>query len=279
MFDLPTSTLRQPLTLPHIGTELLPARSNDTAYQIFIRIPDSDPPAQGFPVVYLLDGDDLFVGAAELLRRTARRPESTGIAPAVIVGIGHAPNADNKARRRDYTSGPCATESVDAATGGAAAFLEFITDQLIPMIEADAKIDPARRGLLGHSLAGYFGLWTLATQAQPFSHVAAISPSIWWNPAALKAPSSATGANVYLAAGEWEDEPAPWQQKLAADPAGLERRKRRDMIGHTHDFADRLARQWPDKTVQFDLLAGEDHATVINPALTRALRFMQQTAG
>lgn len=282
MFDLPSAISWQPLTLPHAWTGAVRAQSNNTRYQVFARFPDRAPPSEGFPVVYLLDADDLFVGVAEALRRASRRPESTGIAPAVLVGIDHAPSnaPGNTARRRDYTAGPCATETTDEPVGGALALLDFITGQLAPMIEDGAKIDPTRRGLLGHSLAGYFSLWALVSRPQAFSHYAAISPSIWWDPAALQIPPASTGADAnrpraYLAAGEWEGEPAPWQRALASDPVGLERRRRRDMIGRARGFADALARKLPADAVHLDLLAGEDHSSVVNPAITRALRFMQ----
>lgn len=281
MFALPGSTSWQPLTLARTWTTRLQAHGNGTTYQVFLHVPASAAQTQGLPVIYLLDGDDLFIGAAELLRRAARRPESTGIAPAILVGIGHAdaPNAaGNSKRRRDYTPGPCATETVNGASGGAAALLAFITEQLVPTIEADMAIDSTRRALIGHSLAGYFCLWALTRQTTAFTHFAAISPSIWWNPAAIM-PQSISGAQLYLAVGEWERDPAPWQHKLASNPAALERRQRRDMIGHVRRLADTCARQWPDRTVQLDLLAGEDHATVVDPALTRALRFVQQTPG
>lgn len=277
MFELPATTSWQPLRLPQAHAGRLQAHGNNTTYRIFLHKPAGPAPPDGFPVVYLLDGGDLFAGVSELLRRASRRPESTGIAPAILVGIGHPNAADDTVRRRDYTPGPCATESIPGPTGGADAFVEFITGQLAPMIEQGAPIDHRRRGLLGHSLAGYCCLRALATQAAAFSHFAAISPSLWWDPAAVQPPSESPGAHSYLAAGEWEADPAPWQQRLAADAAGLAHRRRRDMVGQARELARRLADRWPDSAARFDLLAGEDHATVVLPAITRALRFMQQT--
>lgn len=276
MFDLPTSTNWRTLTLARAWTTQVRAQSNGTDYRLFVAIPEAPAPSRGYPITYLLDGQDLFAGAAEILRRASRRPESTGIGPAILVGIDHAEGTGNQARRRDYTAGPCMTENIDSPSGGADALASFITGQLAPMIEAQASIDPDRRALMGHSMAGFFCLNTLATRPRTFSHFAAISPSIWWHPQAVQ-PETTDGAHVYLAAGEWEGDPAPWQQKLAADPAGMARRQRRNMIGYTRELAETLGQQWPRHRVQFDLLAGEDHATVVNPATTRALRFFQTT--
>lgn len=50
------------------------------------------------------------------------------------------------------------------------------------------------------------------------------------------------------------------------------------MIGYTRELTDTLSHHWPNHAMQFDLLSGEDHATVVYPGLTRALRFIQQAA-
>ncbi|HET7266609.1 MAG TPA: alpha/beta hydrolase-fold protein [Oleiagrimonas sp.] len=278
MIDLPSSTAWEPLALPDAWATHVRARANDTPYRVQIQRPQTPPPAAGFPLVYVLDGHDLFTGVADTVRRASRRPESTGIAPMVVVGIGHEGDTQARAatRRRDCTPGHCSTETVTGATGGAAAFLDFIDRQLVPMIEADIPVDRARRGLLGHSLSGYFCLWAQAVRPDAFACFAAISPSIWWNPATLQTPAaSEPSPRTYLAAGQWEGEAAPWQHTLAADPAGLARRQQRQMIPRTRDLATTLARAHGDDAVHFDLLAGEDHASVVAPAATRALRFMQ----
>lgn len=274
MIALPSSTSWTPLALPGAWTTRIRARANDALYRVQIQLPQGPAPAAGFPLVYVLDGNDLFINVADTVRRTSRRPESTGIAPMIVIGVGRdAPGAD--ARRRDYTPGACRTESVPGTHGGATVFFDFLSTQLAPMIETGLPVNPAQRGLLGHSLSGYFCLWAQAHQPDAFASVAAISPSIWWDPDALRPPAPDPHARTYLAAGQWEGEPAPWQQALATDPAGLARRQQRHLTGRIRDLADALARSRGTDRVRFDLLAGEDHASVVAPAVTRALRFTQ----
>lgn len=280
MIELPCSTAWEPLALPGAWESQVRSAGDGRAWRLLVHQPDGPPPAAGFPVCYLLDGGDLFVSVAEVLRRAGRRSESTGIGPALLVGVGHAPaqGQRERARRDDYTLGP----SVDGqpSTGQAAALLRFLCDELAPRVEADVPINRSRRGLFGHSMAGYFCLHALLSRPQAFSHVAAVSPSIWWDSEALWRCVDAGGLaaavpGLYLAAGQWEGEPAPWQRRLAADPAGLERRRQRRMLAHARGFAERLGGHLPADSVCFEELPGEDHASVLGPAIPRALRFMQ----
>lgn len=282
MNDSHSATPWHPLALPGAWSADIRTHAGDQSFRVLVSRPDGPPPAGGFPVHYVLDGSDLFVSVAEVLRRAGRRRESTGIGPALLVGVDQAdsePNR-NRARRHAYTAGPAAEAGLAGAGGGAPELLAFLCEQLLPMVEADVDVNPARRGLFGHSMAGYFCLWALLRRPQAFSHYAAISPSIWWNPETLRqclsGPDLAAAAPaVYLAHGQWEGQPAPWQQQLAADPESLERRRQRDMPGHLHAFAELLGTGLPAKALQLECLPGEDHASVLGPAIPRALRFMQ----
>src|SRR3546814_8135199 len=62
--------------------------------------PEGDPPSSGWPVLYVLDGEDNFAAFAVAARRLARAGARSGIAPGIVVGIGAGPLAR---RVRDYT--------------------------------------------------------------------------------------------------------------------------------------------------------------------------------
>ena len=111
-----------------------------------------------------------------------------------------------------------------------------------------------------------------------FSHHVAVSPSIWWDaPRLVEGLALAQGTAVRLAlmVGEWEQALSPFQ---AARPEAAEmaaRRARRAMVDRSRDFADRAAAALgPGSEVRFEMLAGEDHASVLAPAMARALRFV-----
>lgn len=121
-----------------------------------------------YPVLYMLDGMQNLrhvAGSAEVLARTGQIP------PLIIVGI----ETDN--RMRDYT--PSAVDEVPYS-GGGPTFLEFITNEVIPHVEANYRTHPFRI-LEGHSLGGLFTADALMRQPDAFDAYVVMSPSFWWN--------------------------------------------------------------------------------------------------
>ncbi|WP_258286092.1 alpha/beta hydrolase-fold protein, partial [Escherichia coli] len=61
-------------------------------------------------------------------------------------------------------------------TGGADAFLHFVTTTLRSAVAQRCRVDPARQALFGHSFGGLFVLYALAHRPDAFSHWIAASP-------------------------------------------------------------------------------------------------------
>lgn len=148
----------------HVGDE----------FEIGVYLPrgyDEDQRAR--PVVYVLDGSVLgepTAGIAELARLDV-----------VVVGVGYDDGFSPDRRRRDYT--PTVDDNYPMS-GGAGEFIEFVTDELIPRIEGDYRVDPARRSLVGHSQGGVGAMGFAFAQdpAAPwFRGIAAVSPALWWD--------------------------------------------------------------------------------------------------
>ena len=106
------------------------------------------------------------------------------VRPLILVGI---PNTE---RRRDLT-GPTSVRSdrkVANVVGGAPLYRAFIKDELIPEINRRYRTTSSR-GIIGDSLAAYFIVETFMLDPSMFDTYLAMSPSLWWNAAALsKAP-------------------------------------------------------------------------------------------
>lgn len=257
-------------------------------WRIFLSHPRGAPPAAGWPVVTLLDANASFATLVETLRRGAARPQATGIDEAVIVGIGYPQGEDFRARRSfDFTVGPSAEAGEGNAApahdvGGRDRFLAFIEQGLKPEIARRLPVDLSRHTLFGHSLAGWFTLDVMTRDPHAFATYVAVSPSIWWDEARLVegltrgelALTQGAPLRLALMVGEWEQALAPWQ---AARPEAAEmaaRRARRAMVDRTRAFAGRAAEALaPSGEVRFELMAGEDHASILAPAMARALRF------
>lgn len=252
--------------------------ANGGAYRVMIAVPDGPPPAAGFPVLYHLDGNAVFASMVEAMRIQGARGAATGVAPGVIVGIGYAVDGpfDRQRRTLDYTppADPAMLgERPDggewSATGGADAFLEVLETQVMPMVARLAPIDPTRRALFGHSLGGLFALHLLFARPGAFARIVAVSPSLWWNGAAMireldarRAALPAARPRVMIAVGG-EEEPV---ETPGEDPHAARRRSHR-LITNARIFAERL----PAET--FRILPGENHGSAVHAALGPALRF------
>ena len=265
-------------------------RSDETglAYEIFVYVPDAPLPPSGFPVVYVLDANSDFVTVAETVRRVARRPRATGIGPSIVVGIGY-PNTqgyDPDRRYFDFTHGPSAcpsgADTPGAACGGQAAYLRVLSEQLLPYIASHFHAHPHRRTLLGHSLARYFVLEALARRPDLFDACISFSPSIWWDREGLRARiaqgcGTREGLRLYIAAGRYEQEIAPWQAPENFSDAYHEMRAARRMVENAREMAGEIEAAFsPDIKVKFELGDKEDHSTVVTTLLCRALRFVER---
>lgn len=260
------------------------ANKSGAAYQVRIWTPQGDAPEGGWPVVYVLDAKAMFGTFVEAIQRSGRRPDATGIGMAAVVGIAHLGEGlfATEQRYRDYTFEPSPLVESTLA-GGGLNFLSFIVDQLAPELSLECGFNPARQSLFGHSLAGYFVLNALALRPDAFCYYAAISPSIWWNPAALTARINALHREavagvrgVLIAVGEWEGQPAPWlastlgEQGLATL---MQRRGERQMIEQANVMADTLRPILGDR-LSYRCFPEEDHASIVMIAIQRSLRLM-----
>lgn len=262
------------------------ANKSGAAYQVRIWTPQGDAPEGGWPVVYVLDAKAMFGTFVEAIQRSGRRPDATGIGMAAVVGIAHLGEGlfATEQRYRDYTFEPSPLVESTLA-GGGLNFLSFIVDQLAPELSLECGFNPARQSLFGHSLAGYFVLNALALRPDAFCYYAAISPSIWWNPAALTARINALHREavagvrgVLIAVGEWEGQPAPWllgPDGLAAEKLAIlmARRAERQMIAQAGALAERL-RPVLTERLSYRCFPEEDHASIVMIAIQRSLRLM-----
>ena len=64
--------------------------------------------------------------------------------------------------------------------GKAAAFLDKLTNEIVPKTERDLGIEDAERTLLGVSLSGMFAVWS-AFNADTFANIISISGSLWYD--------------------------------------------------------------------------------------------------
>jgi predicted alpha/beta superfamily hydrolase len=133
-------------------------------YEVSVYLPatyseSTDP----FPVIYSLDGDNLFLEQADEIEHQQKE--------VILVSI-HA----DSSRRIDYLY-----YDANGAAQSGQDFYNYIVFELIPFVEASFRIDPSRRALEGQSHGGTFAVYSLfidRLDGQYFRTFVAHDPSI-----------------------------------------------------------------------------------------------------
>ncbi|WP_230199490.1 alpha/beta hydrolase [Bacillus testis] len=239
--------------------------SNNTnyTYTVDLFVPEAECPKEGFPVIYVLDGLSYFDLAKKTIELQSKNAAKTKVKPAIIVGINHEKETMRQRRFYDFTA-PAESyqypermqKMIPQAVGGAEDFHLFIEHELKPIIHRDYPVDSGNEILFGHSLGGYYVLWSLFKHTKSFSQYIALSPSIWWNDHELVAyketfiKNGGTCNGLFLAAGELE---------------GF-------MVEDARMMYESLSgRGFP---VAFYEALEENHASVVPTVISRAFRFL-----
>ena len=205
----------------------------DQQFQISIALPKSyangDAANKKYPTIYLLDGNFYFGTVTEMTRVMAF---CDSIPEVIVVGIGYS--MDNSvdqlersfqqlfgSRARDLT--PVSDKEYEerlkermsldyAVSGHAPSFIQFMKEDLIPVVESNYRADGSHRILAGHSLGGLFVLYALFHNTSLFQGYVAASPSIWFGDEAILAIEEDYSQNehdllatLFLSVGEKEE--------------------------------------------------------------------------
>jgi uncharacterized protein len=246
--------------------------SGGEAYRIFVSHPAGEPPAEGFPVLYVLDGNTIFGSFAEARRlQEVSDPE---IGKTLIVGVGYPDGApyDYKRRMKDFT--PPFPDPMPAAetpfakwdVGGQDNLARFLLDDLRSAVAGRYKINLHRQALFGHSLGGLFALHMLYRHPEAFVAIIAASPSIWWNDQGILAEEREFSA--HLASGRTKGALA----RLLLVVGGREETRAEQWD------AGALARRLEPLSAyglrsQYETFGAEPHLGVPTRAITDAMRF------
>ncbi|WP_180126135.1 alpha/beta hydrolase-fold protein [Rhodoferax sp. BLA1] len=228
-------------------------------------------------LLVLLDGNLSAVPAA--LMQHARMERGLGNPPpCTVVGVGY-PDVqfyDRARRTRDYLPPMPMGLDTSAWQGGRAdTFAHFLDASLLPWLEARQGAAFSEVGLFGHSYGGLFALHKLLHQPGRFDAFFSISPSLWWADGWLLdqlpgAVGRCTGRTLFLGIGADE-------RAMPGDDA------QRQALHQERNLQARFARLVAELQAQHlcftaETFAGEDHGSVLYPAISRAVRWLMRPA-
>lgn len=195
------------------------------------------------------------------MKLQSRNSLKTKVEAAIVVGIGHQERDERMRRFFDFTAladvyhFPNRTKGkLDdiQEMGGAENFSKFLEEELKPEIESRYPVNQNKQTLYGHSLSGYFVLWSDLTKRKCFQCYLAVSPSLWWNDEELfrylEEADLKEQRSVYIIVGERE---------------GF-------MVKDAIRFYDQLP---TGETKQLYIAQEENHASVEPTTMSRAFRF------
>ncbi len=229
---------------------------------------------QRYRVLCAPDGDFFVEALGGLLRLLPIASQAPAPLMGVFVGYGndvHQEFADTMQRRtKDLThvDDPEVSQffeemlgGLSMKTGGADDLLDFLTEELMPRIEAEYSGSPQRRILFGASMGGEFATYTLLTRPELFEEYFIVSPALGTGDKGLFALEAAyaeahddLAATVHYSIGS-EEEPAPW-----AEAGKLGEILRTSLFV---DFVSRLEqRGYPSLNLTKRVVNGADHGAM-----------------
>ncbi len=279
-----------PVTIAETSFADLKFENTDESYRILLYHPAKAPPAEGWPVLYLTDGNACFATAVDALKIQSAYPNGTNVCDGVIVAIGYPSDQPYDPLRRSWDLSPPPgrvyppffPDTPDVRTGGGERFLALIEDQLKPWIEKQVSIDRSRQTLFGHSFGGLFTLYALFSKPDAFNRWVAASPAIFWEDAAiltaertfLEEHKACLDIELHLSAGQYEGELlAPFHKGTPEEQKRQERAGETRTVGYAKEMADRLAASTTVlERATFEEYQGENHMSVLPVALNRAVQ-------
>jgi predicted alpha/beta superfamily hydrolase len=251
------------------SVRLVRAKGWDWAHEVRVYLPASYHLTDAkYPTLWVTDN------SLELMQ-AALTGDTLGFAPELIVVAVGAPPETNPAefqRRRSYDfipdkslMGPMFAPMPAEALGGAPGFLDFLVNQLRPMLAEEYRMDLNDQGYAGHSGGGQFGLYALLNKPESFDKYIISSPAAYqpWLDMEERwyEKNKDLKAKVFMSAGEGEIAHPIWSGS--------------QIVSTVATMAERLTvRKYPSLELTVRIFPEEDHLTVMPIAYTRGIRVL-----
>lgn len=251
-------------SLPNSEVRSIHANSNKKDYELYIQLPASYVGStKKYPLVLVNDTRFAFPSASGAMQLMGGQV----IQDAILVGISYSKGDDvGVSRTRDYTptfspvdkNGHSSISRL--VSGHAKEYVDFIEDQVIPLIQKNYRIDSKKKIFVGHSFGGLLGTYILFKKPELFSHYIIGSPSLWYDnrvmfnmEAEYAKSNKRLPANVFMYVGSLENDFNPMVDNLLE----MEKQLR--------------SRNYSDLNLQVEVIKNENHHSVFPGLLSRGL--------
>jgi predicted alpha/beta superfamily hydrolase len=256
------SEVLRPVAIPRSQHLVLESKALGRTYDLHIKLPlgygAPERASARYPVLYLNDATYNFQVAAGI---THLPMNAQTIEDVILVGIGYSlESVGDDSRIRDYT--PTVAPGWKKQTGGAAAYLTFVENEVIPLVEQRFRVDSKRRAYAGHSLGGLFGAYVLFNKPDLFCCYILSSPSLWYDEHVMWKLEQAYAekhqdlqASIYVAIGSLEHPHRP-------------RGSTYEMVKDVQTFESKLRlRKYASLKIRSAVIDGATHETAFPTAL------------
>ncbi|MDF7669903.1 alpha/beta hydrolase-fold protein [Orbaceae bacterium ESL0721] len=247
-------------------------------YKITTYWPSEPAPKEGWPVIYLLDGDSYFFTVNNIL--TTQVCNRCVIQDGIVVAIDYF---GHSRRSLDYLPKPKELKleilpngkiNIPEAYGGADNFWQFLEHELKPAMEKRFTINTARQTVFGHSYGALWVLHALLTKPTTFNTYIASSPSMWFSDGYMftevatflaNKPKFSSPINLLLSVGGAEQSLTAFEKTLPLEKQKLllQHRLNRKMVGSATDLFKELASaKVANLNVNFEVYPNQTHKTV-----------------
>ena len=257
-----------PYVLENTEVVAIHASRLNRSYEIYVSFPeDYTTTNKHYPVVYVTDAPYAF----PLIRAFAGRVDrhGVGLESFILVGLSYAKGESGViSRNRDYTPTERKRDpkSPGRSYGQSAAYLDYLTEDVFPLVDSRYRTDPKRRIFVGHSYGSLLGLQALLERPNTFSHYILGSPSLWFDKGQpFDALRHYAKTHVDLK-GKVRFYVGGLEQPSGNQPGG------ENMVALMNRYVAELrGHHWRGLDVKAKVMEGEDHATVFTRFVTQGL--------
>ncbi len=187
----------------HIQQIYLPRLQRERTVRILLPPIYDATDQQCFPVLYVLDGQNLFDPELAFGGQHWEIPETLAKMPpelhTIVVGVDNG----EENRLNEYAPFPH-----DHAGGEGDYFLQDLIENIKPFVDQHYRTcpEPEKTGIAGSSMGGLLALYAALQYGHIFGRVGVLSPAVWFNPHVVKLAESHDGykSRIYLSASQQE---------------------------------------------------------------------------